>query len=328
MTSPFAFPERQENALLADVRAGLTRRQKTLPSKYFYDHRGSTLFEHITQLPEYYLTRAERRLLERWMPSLMGQLAPATLIELGAGSGEKTRLILTAMRQAGAGTLYVPIDVSAEFLEHSAERLRDELPWLTVCPVVADFNEGLPGSLPRDGGALFAFLGSTIGNLDESEAVSLLRRVRRAVQPGDRLLLGADLFTKPVERIVRAYNDAAGITAEFNLNILRVVNRELGAAFPLDGFEHRAVWSWPQHRIEMHLVAKRELRVPVPGLGVVGFHAGESIRTELCGKYDRTLVDRLLAAADFVVETWCVDARDQYAIVIAAPRSAPAGHAG
>lgn len=325
MTSPFAFPRRQESALLADVRAGLTRRQKTLPSKYFYDQRGSMLFEEITRLPEYYLTRAERRLLQRWMPALMAQLGPSTLIELGAGSGEKTRIILDAMCRAGTGRVYVPVDVSAEFLDHSASRLRAELPWLTVRPVVADFTEALPSPLPREGRALFAFLGSTIGNLDENQAIALLRRVRQVMAPSDRLLMGADLFTKPVDRIVRAYNDAAGVTAEFNRNILRVVNRELGAAFPLDGFTHRATWSWAQHRIEMHLVATREMRVPIPGLGMVGFHAGESIRTELCAKYDRTLLERILGAAGLAIETWQVDATDQYAILIAAPLASSSG---
>ncbi|HEX7121183.1 MAG TPA: L-histidine N(alpha)-methyltransferase [Gemmatimonadaceae bacterium] len=319
MTSPITYPRRQERALLADVRAGLTRRQKTLPSKYFYDHRGSTLFEEITRLSEYYLTRAERRLLQRWMPALMAELGPSTLIELGAGSGEKTRIILDAMCRAGTARLYVPVDVSAEFLDHSASRLHAELPSLTVRPVVADFTEALPSPLPREGRALFAFLGSTIGNLDEHQAIALLRRVRQVMAPGDRFLMGADLFTKPVERIVRAYNDAAGVTAEFNRNILRVVNRELGAAFPLDGFEHRAIWSWAQHRIEMHLVATREMRVPVPGLGMVGFHAGESIRTELCTKYDRTLLERMLGAAGLALETWHVDAADQYALLMAAP---------
>lgn len=319
MTSPFAIPHR-EGALFGDVRLGLTRRQKELPSKYFYDHRGSLLFEEITRLPEYYLTRAERRLLERVMPSLMSTLGITTLVELGAGSGEKTRLILGAMHDAGTGHAYVPIDVSAEFLEQSATRLRAELPWLAVHPVVADFTETLPDEVPREGRALLALLGSTIGNLDRAEAIALLRRVRRAMRPDDRFLLGADLFTKPIERIVRAYNDTAGVTAAFNRNILHVVNHELGTAFPVEAFAHHAPWSWAHHRMEMHLVATRAMRIAVPGLGCVGFHEGESIRTELCGKYDRVMLEELLGAADLEIETWWVDEQDQYAILTAAPR--------
>jgi L-histidine N-alpha-methyltransferase len=321
MTSPYALNRGPEDALLRDVRIGLTRRQKQIPSKYFYDHQGSLLFEEITRLPEYYLTRAERRLLERWMPPLMRQLAPTSLVELGAGSGEKTRLILAAMRNAGSGRTYLPIDVSAEFLDQSAERLRADLPWLAVSPVIADFTEGFVASIPRDGRALFAFLGSTIGNLEELEAVAVLRHVRRAMRSGDRFLLGADLWTKPVPRIEAAYNDSAGVTAEFNRNILRVVNRELGAQFDPDAFEHRAPWSWAHHRIEMHLEARRDLRVPVPGLGIVGLRAGETILTEICGKYDRSLLEGMLGAAGLAIEHWCVDPVDQYAILIAAPRA-------
>lgn len=322
MPSPCALPRpgAPESALLRDVRMGLTRRQKALPSKYFYDHRGSLLFEAITRLPEYYLTRAERRLLRRWMPALLPAIAPATLVELGAGSGEKTRLILSAMREAGGGDRYAPIDVSAEFLDQSAARLRRELPWLRVTPIVADFTEGLALPGRPEGRALFAFLGSTIGNLEEAAAVALLARVRRAMHPGDRFLLGADLHTKPIARIERAYDDAAGITAEFNRNILRVVNRELGASFDLDAFTHHAPWSWAQHRIEMHLVARHDMRVPVPGLGVVGLREGESIRTEICGKYDRPLLERMLGTADLAIEHWCLDETDQYAILVAAPR--------
>lgn len=321
MTSPFALPRsgRHESALLRDVRVGLTRRQKELPSKYFYDHRGSLLFEAITRLPEYYLTRAERRLLRQWMPVLLPAMAPATLVELGAGSGEKTRLVLRAMHDAG-GTRYAPIDVSAGFLDQSAERLREDLPWLQVTPIVADFTEPLALPPLPDGRALFAFLGSTIGNLEEAAAVALLGRVRAAMRPGDRFLLGADLHTKPVARIERAYDDAAGITAEFNRNILRVINQELGATFDPEAFEHRAPWSWPQHRIEMHLVARRDLRICVPGLGMVGLRGGESIRTEICTKYDRPLLDGMLDAAGLAIEHWCVDEADQYAILVAAPR--------
>ncbi|HSA54305.1 MAG TPA: L-histidine N(alpha)-methyltransferase [Gemmatimonadaceae bacterium] len=321
MTSLFALPlpPPRESALLRDVRLGLTRRQKELPSKYFYDHRGSLLFEAITRLPEYYLTRAERRLLCRWMPPLLEGLAPATLVELGAGSGEKTRIILRAMHEAGRGRHYIPVDVSADFLDQSAARLRGEHSWLDVTPIVADFTESFASPELPAGPALFAFLGSTIGNLEDGAAVALLRRVRRAMRPDDRFLLGADLHTKSIARIERAYDDRAGVTAEFNRNVLRVVNRELGATFEPEAFAHHAPWSWAHHRIEMHLVARHDMRVRVPGLGIVGLRSGESIRTEICGKYDQVALERMLADAGLRIESWCVDEEDQYAILVAAP---------
>ncbi len=316
-TSPLALP--RQNAMLRDVRWGLSRPQKELPSKYFYDHRGSLLFEAITRLPEYYLTRAERRTLRAWMPSLLRELAPTSLVELGAGSGEKTRIILRAMRAAGSGHRYLPIDVSAEFLDQSAARLRADLPWLAVEPVIGDFTERIDVTLPADGPAVFAFLGSTIGNFREDDATAILRSVCDAMRPIDRLLLGADLRTKPVSRIERAYNDAAGVTADFNLNMLRVLNRELGAGFDLARFEHRARWSWAHHRIEMHLASRGAQRVSVPDIGAVVMRDGETIRTEICCKYDRPQMERMLSAAGLVAQAWRVDPHDQYALLVAAP---------
>ena len=318
-----ARPIERESDALRDVRLGLTRPQKELPSKYFYDHRGSLLFEAITRLPEYYLTRAERRLLRAWMPALMDAHKPVALVELGAGSGEKTRVILRAMHEAGSGRTYIPIDVSAEFLDASASQLRRELPWLTVEPRVADFTREIAVAPHPDGPALFAFLGSTIGNLDTPSAVNLLRAVRFAMRPEDRFLLGADLRTKPVERIERAYNDAVGITAEFNLNMLLVINRELGADFDPALYRHRAFWSWAYHRIEMHLVAQQTQHVTVPGFGTVKIKEGESIRTELCCKYDQPQLEAMLGAAGLCIESWRVDQHDQYAMLVAAPGDSP-----
>jgi L-histidine Nalpha-methyltransferase len=318
-----ARPIERESDVLRDVRLGLTRLQKELPSKYFYDHRGSLLFEAITRLPEYYLTRAERRLLRAWMPTLMHAHKPVALVELGAGSGEKTRVILRAMREAGSGPTYIPIDVSAEFLDASAAQLRRDLPWLTVEPRVADFTREIAVGPHPDGPALFAFLGSTIGNLDTPSAVRLLRAVRHAMRRDDRFLLGADLRTKPVERIEQAYNDAAGITADFNLNMLSVMNRELGADFHLALYRHRAVWSWAYHRIEMHLVAQHTHSVSIPGLGGMKIKAGESIRTEICCKYDEPQLEAMLRAAGLSIEAWRVDQHDQYAMLVASPEDSP-----
>ena len=214
--------------MLAEVAAGLSAPQKELSPKYFYDQRGSELFEAITRLPEYYPTRTERALLQGWMPELMAQLGIRTLIELGAGNAEKSRIILDAMRATGLAELYVPIDVSATFLSQTAAQLRREYPGLTVEPAIADIAEelNLPRRMPRP--ALFAFLGSTIGNFYPPAAIRLLRRVRAAMEPGDRFLMGVDL-RKDIGRIEAAYNDSQGITAEFNRNMLLVLNHELGA---------------------------------------------------------------------------------------------------
>lgn len=318
MTSQVSRRPRASNALLDDVRRGLTQRQKVLPPKYFYDHRGSELFEAITRLPEYYLNRAERRLLAAHMLPVMSSLQPTTLVELGAGSGDKTRLILRAMRAAGGARRYVPVDLSGEFLEASAARLRAEFPWLSVEPIIADFTHDLPAP-GGDGPVLFGFLGSTIGNLSAADATTLLRGVRGAMEPGDRFLLGADLRTKPIAKIERAYNDRAGVTADFNRNMLVRVNRELGAHFEVDGFAHHATWSWVLNRIEMRLVATREQRVFISGLGVVGFREGESILTETCAKYDRADLESMLGTAGMCIERWLLDSEDQYVLVLAAP---------
>jgi dimethylhistidine N-methyltransferase len=306
------------DALASDVRQGLAREQKVLPPKYFYDRYGSQLFEEITRLPEYYLTRTERRLLHTWMPELARRYAPQSLLELGAGSGEKTRIILNAMRAERRAVAYLPLDISAEFLAESVARLRDEFPEVTVAPIVADLADAIvpPRAIARP--MLFAFLGSTIGNFDRREAIALLRRVRAAAHAGDLFLLGADLH-KDAALIERAYNDEQGITAEFNRNVLRVLNRELGADFEVESFSHYAPYLVDERRVEMHLVAESDQLVTVPGIGRVRFAAGESIRTEICCKYDREQIADLLAAADFHIEEWWEDAADPYALVLARP---------
>jgi L-histidine N-alpha-methyltransferase len=304
--------------MLAEVAAGLAAPQKELPPKYFYDQRGSELFEEITRLPEYYPTRTERALLEGWMPELMAQLGTRSLIELGAGNAEKSRIILDAMRATGLGELYVPIDVSASFLSQTAAQLRGEYPGLTVEPAIADIAEelNLPRRIPRP--ALFAFLGSTIGNFYPPAAIRLLVRVRAAMEPSDRFLMGVDL-RKDVARIEAAYNDSQGVTAEFNRNMLLVLNHELGAEFDPQAFEHRAFYDPVAHRIEMHLVSTRDQRVAIPGLGPVVFARGESIRTEISSKYDRRSVAELFAAAGLRIEAWPTDPTTPFGLVVGAP---------
>jgi L-histidine Nalpha-methyltransferase len=302
--------------MLAEVAAGLAAPQKELPPKYFYDHRGSELFEEITRLPEYYPTRTERSLLESWMPTLISELGTRTLVELGAGSAEKTRIILSAMQAAGTAGLYVPIDVSASFLDQTANRLRGEYPGLRVEPTVADISEEFDlRAVPHP--ALYAFLGGTIGNFYPPAAIRLLQHVRSAMHPADRFLLGVDL-RKDVRLIEAAYNDSRGVTAEFNRNMLLVLNHELGANFDPDAFEHRAFYEPVTHRIEMHLVSKVEHEVRVPGIGLVAFRQGESIRTEISCKHDRGSVGDLFAAAGLRIEIWRPDPAALFALVVGA----------
>jgi L-histidine N-alpha-methyltransferase len=313
-----AQPQRANPRMLAEVAEGLALPQKELPPKYFYDQRGSELFEAITRLPEYYQTRTERALLESWMPELIARLGTRTLMELGAGSAEKSRVILDAMRAAGTAELYVPVDVSATFLAQTAAQLRREYPRLLVEPIVADISEEfrLPRRVPSP--ALVAFIGGTIGNFYPTAAIRLLSRVRAAMAPDDRFLMGVDL-RKDLARVEAAYNDAQGVTAEFNRNMLRVLNHELGADFDPGAFEHRAFYDRRAHRIEMHLVARRPQRVTIPGIGLVGFAEGETLRTEISAKYDEASVAELFRAAGLAVEAWRTDADRLFALVVGSP---------
>ncbi len=289
-----------------------------MPSKLFYDQRGSELFEEITRLPEYYLTRAEQALLESHAPEWIAALCPRALVELGAGSAAKTRVILDAMRTECSGDTYVPVDINPEFLEGTAAGLRREYPGLRVVPVSADFTRSvvLPPSLPRP--ALLTFLGSTIGNFTTTEAADLLRRVRGAMHTGDRFLLGTDL-RKDVAVLEAAYNDSRGITAEFNLNMLRVLNRDFGADFDAESFRHRAIYDQREHRIEMHLVSTRSQTIHIPGVGDVELREGETIRTEISCKYDRPSVVELFAASGLEMLEWREDPDGLFALSMAAP---------
>jgi L-histidine Nalpha-methyltransferase len=316
-TSAVAAYRQPNPRMLAEVAAGLSAPQKELPPKYFYDHRGSELFEEITRLPEYYPTRTERRLLEAWIPRLIPELGIRSLVELGAGSAEKSRIILSAMRSSGSAGEYVPIDVSASFLSDTATRLRRDYPGLTVTPVVADIAEELspPPGLAHP--ALYAFLGGTIGNFYPPAAIRLLGRVRAAMTRADRFLMGVDL-RKDIRRIEAAYNDSRGVTAAFNRNMLLVLNHELGSDFDPESFEHRAFYEPVTHRIEMHLVSRREQEVRIPGIGAVHFAAGESIRTEISCKHDRGSVTELFTAAGLRMESWRPDPEALFALVVGA----------
>ena len=298
----------------ADVMEGLARPQKQISPKYFYDHRGSELFEAITRLDEYYPTRTERRLLAESAPALIRSLDPGTLVELGAGAADKTRTILDAMVN-GNGVAYVPIDISGEFLEQVSAGLREDYPDVDVRPLVADMTRGfrLPDDLPTP--ILFALLGGTIGNFPPERAARLLGRVRSAMGSGDRLLLGMDLV-KDVDVLERAYNDAAGVTAAFNGNVLRVLNRELGADFDTDAFRHRAFYDREAARIEMHLVAERAMDVTIPDGGTIHFEAGETVRTELSCKYTRETARALFEEAGLRMTDW-LEAPPGFALAVA-----------
>ena len=313
-TPPYTV-HRSRQQMVRDVREGLTKSPKQLSPKYFYDERGSELFEEITQLPEYYLTRAERMLLERRISEIIAVVRPCSLVELGAGSATKTRIILDEMRSNGCAECYVPVDVSKEFLEAAAVQLRADYVDVQVMPLVSDITE--PFALPPVASpTLVAFLGSTIGNFPREEAVRLLSHIAGEMGPSDRFLLGADLIKDPAI-INRAYNDSSGVTAAFNLNILERLNRELGANFPVGEYEHRAFYSSENHRVEMHLIARTAHKVTIPEIGEISFEKGESIRTELSYKYDRPILEDMLSASGLSIEKWMPADDGAFALALA-----------
>lgn len=300
-------------ALRADVLSGLTRHPKTLPPKWFYDARGSELFEEITRLPEYYPTRAEREILVDRAGEIAAASGARTLVELGSGSSEKTRHLLDALPELDS---YVPVDVSESALRGAAGALLDERPGLSVHALIADFTAGL--SLPgTPGPRLVAFLGGTIGNLLPRERAVFLRSVRALLSPGDTLLLGTDLV-KDEKVLVAAYDDAAGVTAAFNRNVLSVVDRELGADFAPDDFAHVARWNPQEEWIEMRLRARRALTVKIPELDlVVPFEKGEEVRTEVSAKFRKEGVRRELAGAGLRLTQWWTDSEGRFALSLA-----------
>jgi L-histidine N-alpha-methyltransferase len=304
--------------MLADVRAGLSLPQKELPPTYFYDWRGSRLFDEITRLPEYYLTRAERELLEEFADEVVSLVRPRSLAELGAGTADKSRTLLRAMGRMATDVTYIPIDVSAAALSHATARLEKEFPSLHVIPVEGDIRGDLhlPRDIPRP--LLYALLGSTVGNFPPTLAERLLAGMRADLDGSDRILLGVDLIKDPVV-LEAAYNDKAEVTAEFNRNVLNVLNRELGSDFDLTAFRHRAFYSVPLRRIEMHLVSTRPQTVRIPGAGEFAFAEGETVRTEISCKYDRPLVEEMLASASLKLERWFTDDRELFALALGAP---------
>jgi L-histidine Nalpha-methyltransferase len=307
------------DALHHDARAGLSADPKWLAPKWFYDARGSELFEQITTLPEYYPTRTERELLRRSVGKITAWAAVDTLVELGSGSSEKTRLLLDALTADGSLQRFVPLDVSEPALRSTMEAVVREYPQLAVHGVVGDFTQHLePLPASRGGRRLVVFLGGTIGNLLPDERASFFTALRAALDPGELLLLGAGLVTDPAV-MVPAYDDAAGVTAEFNRNVLRVLNRELDADFEVDAFDHVAVWDAAHEWIEMRLRARRAMTVRLPAVGMTVHYAkGEEMRTEVSGKFWREGLGTELADAGFVDQAWWTDPENRFALLLAA----------
>lgn len=306
------------DSLHSDVRKGLTDPPRSLPPKWFYDKRGSDLFEEITRLPEYYPTRAEQEILTRRAPEIAAVTRPSTLIELGSGSSRKTRTLLDALTAGGSLVRYAPLDVSAAALAEAGEAICRDYPGLTVSATVADFEGGLPLS-DEPGPRLLAFLGSTIGNFDAAQRRAFYRTLALSLSSDDVLLLGADLVKDP-DVLVRAYDDSRGVTADFNKNVLHVLNRELGADFDPGAFDHVALWNADEERVEMRLRSRTAQTVKIPDLDLsLDLAAGEDLRTELSCKFRRESLTAELHEGGFTVRQWWTDQDDRFALLLVVP---------
>jgi L-histidine N-alpha-methyltransferase len=307
-------------AMAEDVRVGLSASPKELSPKYFYDERGSQLFEQITELPEYYPTRREREVLaDRSAEIVTAAGGPGTLVELGSGSASKTRHLLSAMRDAGRLETYVPVDISEEITHETARALVEEYPGIEIRGLVCDFENDLERIHSDGSERLLAFLGGTIGNLYPGERREFLTRIAALFGPGDHLLLGTDLV-KETARLEAAYDDAAGVTAEFNKNVLAVLNRELGADFDLDAFEHVARYDAREERMDIRLRSLAEQSVTLADLDLtVEFAAGEEMRTEISTKFTRERLECVYAESGLEMRGWFTDAAGDYALSLARP---------
>jgi L-histidine N-alpha-methyltransferase len=310
----------RRGALAADVARGLTATPKSLPPKYFYDAAGAKLFEAITRLPEYYLTRTEWSLLSAHAPALMQRLQPREIVEIGAGGAAKIRLLLDSRNGYRGPLRYIPVDVDHRSMAKAARALTGAYAFLDVRGIVGDFEHHLAHVPRASGRRLVAFLGSTIGNLDPPARREFLLRVRRLLGPGDRFLVGVDLVKDP--RVLEpAYDDAAGVTREFNRNILRVVNRGLDADFVPDAFRHVAFYNRAAARIEMHLVPEAPQAVSIRALDLtVTIGPDESIWTESSYKFTRAGVETMLRESGLLLEHWLTDADGLFALAVAARR--------
>jgi L-histidine Nalpha-methyltransferase len=313
---------KDERSLADDVLDGLTRPFKELPPKHFYDAYGAALFDRICELPEYYPTRAERAILEEQSAEIVAATGAAELVELGSGTAAKTRLLLRAMAEAGTLRRYVPLDVTESMVVTCADELVDEFPGLRVHGIVGDFERHLPHVPVPEGPRIVAFLGGTIGNFTPGSRRRFLRSLAKLLRPGvDHLLLGTDLVKDPAV-IEAAYDDSAGVTAEFNRNVLRVINRELDADFDVDAFEHVAFFDREREWIEMRLRALRRMDVHVGKLGLdVAFAPREELRTEISAKFTIKRLGADLAAAGLELTEVLTDPEELFALSLSARRA-------
>src|SRR5487761_58528 len=310
-------PTALRRGMATEVRRGLVRRRREVPSKYLYDERGCQLFDEITRLPEYYLTRAETEILRASSDEIAAIVRPEVIVELGAGYSTKTRLLIASALRAGTLSCFVPTDVSPAAIEESVRSLPREFPGLQVPGVIAEFEH--VGRIPRYGRQLVIFLGSTIGNLNGRARATLLRRIRRKLAPDDWFLLGVDLIKDPRE-LNAAYNDTKGITAAFTHNLLRVLNRELGADFDLADFEHVAGYHSKRRRVEIYLRALRAHSVHLAACELqVDLTAGELVRTEISVKFERQSLSRDLEQAGLRLRYWFTDPVQRFAMALASP---------
>jgi L-histidine N-alpha-methyltransferase len=304
-----------------DVVAGLSAKPKRLPPRLFYDETGSDLFEQITALPEYYLSRTERAIFTEHASEILQKTGEGlTLIELGAGTASKTKVIIDALLQRQMSATFYPVDVSASALEIARESLKAEFPRLTVRPLVGDYSAGLQQLSGTPGRKLVLYIGSSIGNFEPDEAGALLKTIRSSLTAGDALLLGADMV-KPEPVLLAAYNDAQGVTARFNMNILARINRELGGDFELDSFRHKAIWNAADSRIEMHLESLCTQVVYIADLErFVAFRRGETIHTENSYKFTPEMIYKIVSMGGFKLEETWIDEQNWFGVHLARVR--------
>jgi L-histidine Nalpha-methyltransferase len=316
--SAYERAEQAVSPIAEDVLSGLTKNPKSLPPKLFYDAEGSQLFELITELPEYYLTRTEAKILNQFAGEMVEAAGhDITLVELGAGTATKTRIVIREVLKRQRRAKFYPIDVSRSALEDAAHRLNGDFPGLELHPVVADYCEGLDGVANNAGRKLVLYLGSSIGNFEPLQAGAVLHSVRNSLRPGDALLLGTDLV-KSESVLVPAYDDAQGVTARFNKNMLARINRELGGDFDLAAFRHVAIWNPKCSRIEIYLESTREQTVHISDLGLkVHFSAGERMHTENSYKFAPRMVRSVLNVGGFELERSWMDRRGWFAVHLA-----------
>lgn len=311
------MPTRLIPDMVDDVRESLLSQPRSLSPKYFYDERGSELFDQICTTPEYYPTRTENSLLEHYAEQIIDLTRPDQILELGSGYSVKTRRLFDACESIEHHCIYVPFDVCEEVLIDSAQRLTEEYGWLHLSPLLGDYHGGL-GNLPGTSGKrLFVFLGSTIGNFEQHDALCFIQELNKVMQPGDALLLGVDRV-KENTILNAAYNDAQGVTAEFNLNMLRVLNRELDANFKLDEFDHHACFNTEKSRIEMRLIANCNHEVRINDIDAsISFAQGDDILTEISQKYTYSGIEKMLSDAGFIINEHYEDEKAYFSLILA-----------